>query len=1465
LVKLAVSIGFHTFEENIPYMRRIFGLLFLYTLSTATLAAQATNPPAQNLPYSENFASLTSGVTIYPTGWIGWQIPGSGAPASSPIPVDAPSGDAALVAGTASSTSSNVYNFEGKIGFLNSGTAVRSVATAINTTGLSNIQVAYDAMAIRVLYNATNDRRNAMYMQYRVGTSGTFTTVPTSLFYSDTIPNQTSGTNGIQVTPISITLPALCNNQPVVQLRWLNKDSTGGGARPSFAIDNVNITGTVGSGIDVSLSASTTTASEAAQTAVTITATAVSPVINTETVTLQVSGAGITTGDYTLSSNTITIPAGQTTGTATFTVIDDALNEGTEIANIGIGNISPGLAIGSPAAVNITILDNDSAVFISALNTPTAQQDFDLLDTVGTALSTFPRGVYLHEAGSGVNADGFYRANDGNSNAGDGYSYGLNGSPERALGSVTSGTVSPIHYGLQVVNNAGSPVNALTINYTGEQWRKGTATDDSLAVEYSLDASSLTTGNWTAIPALTFTPPNTAASGAVNGNLPTNRSVLTHQLLNFGGLPAGAKIWLRWTDNQVSGSNDGMSIDDFFIVADNIVCPAPSQQVSALSTSNLTGNSVDLSWNSGNATEVIVIARQGSAVADFPQNGQTYTGNASFGTPGTNLGTGFVVYRGPASTTTLTVTNLNGGDTYHFAAFGIACNPPEYNLTTPPTANVTIPLIPALSVTPAGPLSFNTQATFASATQTLTVSGSNLSQDVQLQTSAPFQLSLASTGPFSTQVTIPAPGGSVPATSVFVRYLPSVAGTNADSVVASVQGVNDVIIHLNGTATAAGTLPAPFALCSGNYAFDSWAATNAAGTYPANMIFHSTTTADPGINAAFIQDYTAAYNLTSGSRINGLGNNGVEFRNIGTAGTSGFVGAAILALNSTGRDNIQVSWLNGNAFDGARDYRMVLQYRLPGDAWQTLPGSEFQVLNFALNQTQALGPISLPAACNNQPQVLLRWVYFQQAGSPTGIRPGIRLDSIRVNSQSLTGPLATATLLSGNETASIPSTLTGAVNTNTDGASLIGFEIADGVSDNLPTEVTAITLETGTGHTAGALTDVIGAAALFENGVKIADGVVGASDIQFTGLTISVADAGTEQFTVRATLATTGQLVDGSNIQLRLQPSGIQSGTPCTSTQFQNFTAFNSDGLLNQITVNATRLLLSNISATITETLPFSVTVSAVDDNGNIDTNARAFTASLGTPGTGNLSSVTGLIAQAGLNGVYTWSDLAYDVAETMQLVVTDTGSVVLSTDTLLNVIPLCVEPTQPATAFVFDNVDLNDMDISWSNGNGTGRLVIARQGAPVVNTPQDGIAYTANAQYGTPGTELGSGFVVFIGTGNSITVTGLLENTTYHFAVFEFDCDPELYLNTNPAIGSQTTGTSSIHNENTDAFRVFPNPVRAGKSIQVSQGGNMRICDMSGRTVRTLAGNEIQTSGLVPGVYMLFHENGSVTRIVIM
>jgi hypothetical protein len=215
-------------------------IVYSFFLLLVTLCTNAqTNPTAQPLPYTQDFASLAA---AYPAGWQGWTIstiPGSTfnvAPATL---------DRVLVTGaTAATNSGNINNYVGKLGFLNTGSLDLGLVVAVVTTGQSNIPVSYDVMTIRNPYDGTtNTRVNEITLQYRVGTAGNFTNLTGIEYQNNTTTQITAVTTPQNLVTKTITLPAACDNQPVVQLRWASRQVTGGGARPSFAIDNISIGG----------------------------------------------------------------------------------------------------------------------------------------------------------------------------------------------------------------------------------------------------------------------------------------------------------------------------------------------------------------------------------------------------------------------------------------------------------------------------------------------------------------------------------------------------------------------------------------------------------------------------------------------------------------------------------------------------------------------------------------------------------------------------------------------------------------------------------------------------------------------------------------------------------------------------------------------------------------------------------------------------------------------------------------------------------------------------------------------------------------------------------------------------------------------------------------------------------------------------------------------------------------------
>lgn len=230
-----------------------------------------------------------------------------------------------------------------------------------------------------------------------------------------------------------------------------------------------------------------------------------------------------------------------------------------------------------------------------------------------------------------------------------------------------------------------------------------------------------------------------------------------------------------------------------------------------------------------------------------------------------------------------------------------------------------------------------------------------------------------------------------------------------------------VVIAVSAIVTSfAQSNPTPWNLATqGNYLFNSWLNTQPALTYPSSMVFH--VFSEPWepfgtpLDLAPTGDWTAAYNVTSSSRINGESTNGVSFFATSASqplNNCAFVGAAVLALNTQGRTEVVVNWTNRVLASGTRPYVMRLQYRIgTTGAWVNAvdPNGSFLEIDGTrpTNTTQNFA-YTLPASLENQATVQLRWLYFQTAtGSNT--RPRIALDDLTISSQPTTGvPNATA-------------------------------------------------------------------------------------------------------------------------------------------------------------------------------------------------------------------------------------------------------------------------------------------------------------------------------------------------------------------------------------------------------------------------------------------------------------------------
>jgi hypothetical protein len=202
------------------------------------------SPIVQNIPYTQNFG--TTAFSAFPTGFQGYSG-FSGAAISTQALAEATSPVNCAVVNTPVGYTGNAFSAEpsgGIFGFVTSSNGRLSISTsnsattglnqpvcAINTgAGVTSLTVAYD---LEVLFSGDRPIGNAL--QYRTGSSGSWTTVSGSTVNYAASPTINSITNR------SLTVTGLSANTDY-QFRWISWRNATGTTNTSIGLDNVSIT-----------------------------------------------------------------------------------------------------------------------------------------------------------------------------------------------------------------------------------------------------------------------------------------------------------------------------------------------------------------------------------------------------------------------------------------------------------------------------------------------------------------------------------------------------------------------------------------------------------------------------------------------------------------------------------------------------------------------------------------------------------------------------------------------------------------------------------------------------------------------------------------------------------------------------------------------------------------------------------------------------------------------------------------------------------------------------------------------------------------------------------------------------------------------------------------------------------------------------------------------------------------------
>jgi hypothetical protein len=524
------------------------------------------------------------------------------------------------------------------------------------------------------------------------------------------------------------------------------------------------------------------------------------------------------------------------------------------------------------------------------LTTNTYSQDFNSLPTTGSS-NTWTNNSTLvgwyAERGAGTTTGTTVTAiiaGAGTSTTGALYSLGTGTTTDRTLGSTCSNAFGNVCYGLRILNQTGGSISSFTISYTGEQWRReNNATVQKIQFAYktgssltALDATSITAGGFTAVTTLDFSSPIVGATSGVSldGNATANRTTISNVVISLPSpLANGQEILLKWLDVNDSGNDHIMGIDDFTIVA---TPTAPTLTATPASITNL-------NYTTGNGP---------STAGSYTLSGSVLTGSPDFIT--VTAPNNFEVSRISAtmafgdtvkiaySSATLASTPIYvrlkagladgnySGDVTHSG--GGVTSPPMIALSGAVT-NVPPPI-----VTTTGTLStFNTVAGTPSASQSYTVSGTNLVSDITITAPTDFEIKTGA-GVYANTIVLTPTSGSVSTTTIDVRLKGTASGTftgnitNVSTTASANVAVNGVVGVECGISTDIATIRAAIP------------ATNSS-TITVGAIVSGTVTAIFGANKFYLQDATGGIAVFTTGIVSTLGLNlGDQVKITGTSG-----------------------------------------------------------------------------------------------------------------------------------------------------------------------------------------------------------------------------------------------------------------------------------------------------------------------------------------------------------------------------------------------------------------------------------------------------------------------------------------------------------------------------------------------------------------------------------------------------
>ena len=300
-------------------------------------------------------------------------------------------------------------------------------------------------------------------------------------------------------------------------------------------------------------------------------------------------------------------------------------------------------------------------------------------------------------------------------------------------------------------------------------------------------------------------------------------------LTQTAGTVATTTIYVRYAPTAATGATGSLTITHAstgattqnVTVSGNALAAQPTT-AGTITFGTITANTIVVNLPTvGNGSKRIIVIHQGSAVTFVPADGVAMAGvNSAFGAATDQGGGNKVVYDGAGSGSgVVTVTGLTQGTTYYFAVYeyNVGTGTSQNYLPAPAATNNATTAIPPATIT-INTAGFNGNfgnvvAGTNSAPQSYTVSGANLTADITITAPTDFSVSLTSGAGYAATLTLPQTGGTVAATTIYVRYSPPAASgaTGSLTITNASTGATTQNVTVSGNAiavrpTTAGTI-----------------------------------------------------------------------------------------------------------------------------------------------------------------------------------------------------------------------------------------------------------------------------------------------------------------------------------------------------------------------------------------------------------------------------------------------------------------------------------------------------------------------------------------------------------------------------------------------------------------------------------------------------------------------------------